>query len=922
MNKYILLLSIFFAGAIESFSQQYTLRDQQEIAYQAQLTLNMFKDLLNVISYEGLVTEQEVRKLIRDSYTPSRSQIFFSEAAIIEDDVKPSNLSSKHKQDKAINDYLTYFDLTYKKEERATVDFYNFESSDLKQSDHLYIKVKYTSRFKGAHKEDPAPYKAVDRLAELRVERGTKGWKTFITSIIYYKPEKPLSSGEDNVLLAGAGAEGDVLLLLAGEGGEGNETPSGDNRHSGGFSEKKKQQDAVFNNYLEAGKAALAADRLDEAFTAFSEAEKIYPFHQELWQNLKELTKAQNLKFSSPEQRFAYAKSKAEKAYAARDYLQAKKFYAEAMQLKQGENSLEPLLKELEEKIQSLAIPESKFSVGQYEAAIKDYNQAIRKDKNNPDYYYGRGKCYEELNKLKEAFKDYSKAIELDRNFIEALRSRASLYAETNQYHKAVADYTRILSSPANTGTIYPERAVVKRKMGDLNGAIEDYNAALRMQPGMAEYHYEKGIIFAEQNKKGEAISAFGEAINTDPAHARSFYRRGLLYAAEDELRAASADFRRARESGLEEVLVTEINKLAFKYFALAEGAMANKKYSMAVGNYNNALLVSPSFGRAWLRKGDAHIVLEEFDRAIASYSKAGEYNELSFALFKKGQALEKKGDEEAAVKEFRRYIPTGKELVARAKEGKSIEKNPVTLEGYFEEEMPDACYALGYAQLMSNRFVEALDNLDMAIHSRRFFPEAYFARGAALYALEDYRRAVKDMEESIRMGLSDPVVFYSLGRAYEANEQFEDAVLSFTHTIKTDPEYSAAYKERGICYNKLGRYGLALEDIKKAMALDNGMEKDVILMANKGLSELSLGKLREANKSLDEALRLNGDEGWALYGKACALIQEQKTDEALKLYEKAFRTGSISWAAIKNDPLISAVSKQRDFKQLVKTWL
>ena len=42
-----LLLSLFLSFSILGFSQQYTIRDQEEIAYQAQLTLSMYKDLLN-----------------------------------------------------------------------------------------------------------------------------------------------------------------------------------------------------------------------------------------------------------------------------------------------------------------------------------------------------------------------------------------------------------------------------------------------------------------------------------------------------------------------------------------------------------------------------------------------------------------------------------------------------------------------------------------------------------------------------------------------------------------------------------------------------------------------------------------------------------------------------------------------------------
>jgi tetratricopeptide (TPR) repeat protein len=917
-----LFLGLFLSLSTLCLSQQYTLRDGEEIAYQAQLTLSMYKDLLNVISYKDLATESEIKKLINNSYTDSRSQIFHSAEAIIEDNIKPSNLLAQHAQDKTIRDYLNYFDLAYEKTDRATIDFYDFEVSNLKSGNHLYIKVKYTSLFKGKHKEDKASYRAVDRLAELRVEKQDNEWKTYITSIIYYQPENAINSAEGDVELEGSVPTESTFTRLTARAGEGGGTSSGELNQTDKFSEQKKAQDSLFSHQMKIGKRALDAGQLADAFVAFSEAEKIYPFHRDLQLNLRDLAKAQNLRISGVENSYAYVKNNAEKAYAARDYLKAKSLYAEALLLRPEEKNLQLVIEKLDKIIQQLALLESKYAVGDYKAAIKDYSRAIKEDRNNADYYYGRGKSYEKINAVKEAFENYTKAIALDGNFVEALSSRAQLYTKTRQYHKAIADYTLIISNPGYAAAFYPERARLKMRMGNLNGALEDYNAAIRLSPEDADLYFGKGMILLNQENTREAISAFTEAIQKDNQHASARYQRGRAFASIGNLQQASTDFADARSIGLEEAQLAEINKLTLKYYKKAEGAMLENNFSHAVQSFNEALLISPAFGRAWLRKGDAYFMLENYDSAILNYNKAIEYTPLSFGYFKRGLAYQQNKNIPAATNDFKRYIPIGKELIARTKKEKAVTEPLASLQENFVEERAEACYALGYAQLMTQQFVDAIDNLDMAIHARKFFPKAYFARGAALYALEDYKGAVKNMEESIKMGLSEPLVFYSLGRAYVANGQLKDAVFSYSHTVKIDPEFEAAFKERAICYKELGEYSAALDDIEAALSLNSALNEDVELMAQKGLVELYLNRPREANKSLDQALRMNESDAWALYGKACALAQQQKIEESLEWFRKAFQTRQIAWAAIKNDPLINPVSKQKAFKNLVKTYL
>lgn len=910
----LLLTGLLFWLSAPLSAQQFSLRDQKEITYQAGLTLNMYKALLNVISYKGLATPSEIQQMIGESYSESRNRIFYSENAIIEDDVDPSNQFSRDKQDKKASQYLRYFDLAYEKEEEASVEFFDFEPSRLKYSAYPYIRIKFTSHFNGKHKENSAEYQPVERIAELRAVKKNNSWKTYITSIVYAASATPVSDPEGNVKLeAGSGDENTLDYLTE-------EISPGAGPLQATAGKGTAEQDSVFNHYLQLGNAALAAEESDKAFAAFTAAGKVYPNHPVLRIKFLELAETQQRMLSSPEESFASAKLKAEKALAARDYLRARNFYSEAIRLNPEAEDLKVEMEKLERVIRNLAVMESKFSAGNYKEAIRDYNKAIRKNSENPDYYYGRARSYEQLGEIKEAIKDYSKAIELDRNFMKALIRRAQLYRETAQLSAAVADYSVILTHPDYAADFYAERAEVKRLMGDLSGALEDYNEAIRFQPEKAEGYYGKGVVLKQQNKFGEAVESFTLAIQQDPEHVNSFYQRGMAYSTLEEPEKASEDFQKAQALGITEEQMGEIEKLSFSYYQRGEEALLQKDFQEAVEEFTAALLIRPRFGMALLRKGDAYSGLQEWDNALQSYQQALQYDQYSLALFKSGFTWQQKENRDSAMVYFRSYLPVGEVVVSQSEE--ADDSPGFTASGSYIEDPAEAHYALGYALLMVGRFEEAIESLDESIEARRAYSEAWFARGSARFALGEYSDAVKDMEESIRLGLSHPQAFYALGKAYMAGEKFKEAVFSYSHALKLNPDYSEVYLARASTYGHFSQYDLALQDIKTALSLNAEWKKNADILSRKALLELRVGQIQEAEETLGQAMELNNSHPWALYGKAALQYKEGRLQESLETFEKAFQTDQIEWDDIEDDPVIEGVRKEKAFKKLVRTYL
>ncbi|MFD1139902.1 hypothetical protein ACFQ4C_02235 [Larkinella insperata] len=169
-------------------------RRNDEIKFQARTRIN--KDLLeffNLLIRDDL-GENERNYLIQNSYLPNPQQIFNGDGVVVEDDIDPNHTSAENVVDIGIERYLRNLDLFYSKSDSATIAFSNIVVSDVKEGkEHPYLKVFFTQKFNGRNKQVNLPYKAVQRVAELRAEKVNGKWQTLITRLGFLRPEEFLS---------------------------------------------------------------------------------------------------------------------------------------------------------------------------------------------------------------------------------------------------------------------------------------------------------------------------------------------------------------------------------------------------------------------------------------------------------------------------------------------------------------------------------------------------------------------------------------------------------------------------------------------------------------------------------------------------------------------------------------------------------
>ena len=113
-----------------------------------------------------------------------------------------------------------------------------------------------------------------------------------------------------------------------------------------------------------------------------------------------------------------------------------------------------------------------------WNGALKDYNEAIRIDSTNEEYFLNRALVREKLKDMTGAYLDYSNAISIRQNFEKAWLNRGNLLSRLNRLPEAIEDYTIAIFYFPEYATAYYNRSVAYHRQKKSDDACKDLKHA------------------------------------------------------------------------------------------------------------------------------------------------------------------------------------------------------------------------------------------------------------------------------------------------------------------------------------------------------------------------------------------------------------------------------------------------------------
>ena len=310
-----------------------------------------------------------------------------------------------------------------------------------------------------------------------------------------------------------------------------------------------------------------------------------------------------------------------------------------------------------------------------YNAAIMDFNEAIKRAKNDSAYYIKRAAAKFHFAELKtdkkrvftslyyEAINDLTEAIELDPKDARSYKNRAAaksilgeLEINTGNTKKAQSLYSEVLDDFAEAIRLTPDDTDVflKNPVNPygyyIRGGLELILGQSKASQGDAEKalkHYEKAFEFYDKGTKlnlgdTEAYSYYSKTIDLlNHDSAETYLIRGTMKAelgrfkkdqdvsqAQIHYRAAIEDFKKTIELKLDKVYL--YNNLGYTKYLLGEietelgdAEKARGLYKEAIDYSEKAMQQDSGHANAYNLRGSAKAALKDYDGAIADLNRA-----------------------------------------------------------------------------------------------------------------------------------------------------------------------------------------------------------------------------------------------------------------------------------------------------------
>jgi tetratricopeptide (TPR) repeat protein len=162
---------------------------------------------------------------------------------------------------------------------------------------------------------------------------------------------------------------------------------------------------------------------------------------------------------------------------------------------------------------------------------------------------------------------------------------------------------------------------------------------------------------------------------------------------------------------------------------------------------------------------------------------------------------------------------------------------------------------------------------------------EQYFRRANTSFAKRDYETAIQDFTEALHFNPEYIAAYNNRGLAYFRSNNYDLAIADYTQALSLDPYYDTAYFNRSAAYVFKINPDAAIADLSEAVRINPNFAE---AYTRRGYLYSLQGKMREAIADFNEALRLNPESAEYYTNRGSAFAQNNQLQEAIDDFNEA----------------------------------
>jgi tetratricopeptide (TPR) repeat protein len=159
----------------------------------------------------------------------------------------------------------------------------------------------------------------------------------------------------------------------------------------------------------------------------------------------------------------------------------------------------------------------ARFYLGDFDAAIADFERALRIKPKLAEAFSGRGAARNAKGDREGALLDFERALKINKKLVEVYNNRGHVLLQQKDLVAAIEDFNRAIELRSTLVSAYEGRGASFMKQARFDLAVKDFNAALKLNPGNAETYANRGLTLIILGREPEALSDLQKCVELNP---------------------------------------------------------------------------------------------------------------------------------------------------------------------------------------------------------------------------------------------------------------------------------------------------------------------------------------------------------------------------------------------------------------------